>query len=87
MLTGNIQAFRPDKNFGFIRPDESGPDVFFHRSALQADFAAVFEGQQVTYELDEQAERPRAVRVMLRDEGRANGPMGPGTRRAIQTLA
>jgi cold shock protein len=68
MLSGKIQSVRPEKGFGFIRPDDRSTDVFFHRSSLQGDFTALREGQPVTYELDERADRPRATRVLTRDD-------------------
>jgi CspA family cold shock protein len=63
MLTGTIQLLRPDKGFGFIRPLENGPDVFFHRSSVEGEFASLEQGQRVAYDLQEGGERPRAQRV------------------------
>ena len=53
MRYGTIVKYLSDKKFGFIRP-ESGPDIFFHISALDCDDEAQPEievGQPVKYEL------------------------------------
>jgi CspA family cold shock protein len=75
VLRGKIQVLRAEKGFGFIRPDDRGTDVFFHRSAFRGDFAALCEGQSVSYELDPDAERPRATSVRVGDE-RVGRPRG-----------
>jgi len=34
LLTGSIKFFSADKGYGFILPDDSSGDVFFHRHSL-----------------------------------------------------
>ena len=63
MLAGQIQSLVAAKGFGFIKPTAGGADVFFHRSVLDAPFESLTEGQSVKYELDAQADKPRASRV------------------------
>ena len=52
MSTGTVKWFNPTKGFGFIQPDEGGPDAFVHISAVErAGMAGLNEGQKVSYEL------------------------------------
>jgi CspA family cold shock protein len=60
MLEGEIQSLVPEKGFGFIKPAAGGADVFFHVSAIDAPFESLTVGLRVQYELDSQAEKPRA---------------------------
>ena len=69
MATGTIKTMR-DKGFGFITPDDAGPrgqDVFFHRSAVEANgFDLLQEGQRVDFDIEPDPRDPgrmRAVRV------------------------
>ncbi len=60
MEKGQIQSLVAEKGFGFIRPESGGPDVFFHRSAVDAPLDTIAEGQTVQFEIDANAEKPRA---------------------------
>jgi CspA family cold shock protein len=85
MLTGRIQSLHRDKGFGFIRPESSGPDVFFHRSVLEANFDSLSEGEPLEYELDEGGDRPRARRVTAegaRSAGRGRSTSGHDSSRS-----
>ena len=64
MLDGQIQSISQDKGFGFIQPTAGGPDLFFHCSTVDAEFDSLTIGQQVKYEPDESAEKPRAKSVV-----------------------
>jgi CspA family cold shock protein len=56
MATGTVKWFNGAKGFGFIQPDEGGPDVFVHISAVErAGLRGLNEGQKVTYELEKDA--------------------------------
>lgn len=55
-----------DKGFGFIKPDEGGPDIFFHATGLKgADWDAVHEGRQVTFSTVNGEKGLKAVDVVL----------------------
>ncbi|HWK86662.1 MAG TPA: cold-shock protein [Xanthobacteraceae bacterium] len=52
MVTGKVKFFNGQKGFGFIQPDEGGPDVFVHISALErAGIGNLVEGQKVKFEV------------------------------------
>jgi CspA family cold shock protein len=51
MPTGTVKWFNGEKGYGFIQPDQGGPDVFVHISAVeQAGMRSLNEGQKVRYE-------------------------------------
>lgn len=64
MLTGKIRSLNADKGFGFITPATGGADVFFHCSAVDAEFTELKLEQAVQYEQDPAAARPRAKQVL-----------------------
>jgi cold shock protein len=52
MATGTVKWFNSQKGFGFIEPDQGGPDVFVHISAVErSGLGGLNEGQKVSYEL------------------------------------
>lgn len=56
MATGTVKWFNGAKGYGFIQPDEGGPDVFVHISAVErAGLTSLSDGQKVTYEIERDA--------------------------------
>jgi cold shock protein len=52
MATGTVKWFNDAKGYGFITPDDGGPDVFAHFSAIQGNgFKSLKEGQKVSFEV------------------------------------
>lgn len=52
MLYGSVKWFNDAKGFGFIEPEQGGPDVFAHFSAIEMDgFRSLKQGSRVSYEL------------------------------------
>ena len=52
MPTGTVKWFNPTKGYGFIAPEQGGPDVFVHISAVQqVGLATLQENQHISYEL------------------------------------
>ena len=65
MPTGTIARLLIDKGFGFIR-DESGVELFFHRSSVRgAVFELLREGQRVEFVTEESQKGPRAGDIRL----------------------
>ncbi|PPJ45213.1 cold-shock protein [Rhizobium sp. KAs_5_22] len=53
MTTGTVKWFNSTKGFGFIQPDNGGPDVFVHISAVErAGMREIVEGQKIGYEME-----------------------------------
>jgi CRISPR-associated protein (TIGR03986 family) len=70
MQTGTVVRLHRDRSFGFIQPDASGRQVFFHRSAVQGRFESL-DGALVEYQAVDDERGPKAVKVVVR-AGMAN---------------
>ncbi len=64
-MTGSVKWFNESKGFGFISPADGSKDVFVHFSAIQSDsFKTLFEGQNVTFNIEDGAKGPSASNVV-----------------------
>ena len=53
MATGTVKWFNATKGFGFIQPDNGGPDAFVHISAVErAGLPTLNEGDRLEFELE-----------------------------------
>jgi len=50
MANGTVKFFAQDKGFGFITPDNGGPDVFVHISATMPG-TVLQDGLKVSYDV------------------------------------
>ena len=51
MTKGTVKFYNSQKGFGFIAPDNGGPDVFVHATALErAGMRDLHEGQKVSFD-------------------------------------
>lgn len=60
MKTGKVKFFNHEKGFGFIVDDESGEDVFVHKSGLVDN---INENDQVTFDTEQGRRGINAVDV------------------------
>jgi CspA family cold shock protein len=53
MPTGTVKFFNADKGYGFIAPDDGGPDSFVHISAVErSGMATLTRDQRVQFEVE-----------------------------------
>ena len=60
MSTGKVKFFNTEKGYGFIIPDQGGKEVFVHKTGVREP---LWEGDAVTYELEEGPKGMNAVNV------------------------
>jgi cold shock protein len=64
MPTGAVKWFNASKGFGFITPDDGGPDVFAHFSSINGSgYRELADGQKVDFEFEQGPKGPQAKRV------------------------
>lgn len=85
MAGGTVKFFNGAKGFGFITPDDGGSDVFVHISAVErSGLSGLNDGDQVTYELEQDRRSGKLAAVDLQvtgsapasDRGRRPSPAG-----------
>jgi cold shock CspA family protein len=64
MPLGDIISLVEEKGFGFIKPRDGGDDIFFHNSAVRGAYEDLSLGQVAEYEMDTEADKPRAKSVV-----------------------
>ncbi len=64
MSSGIVKSFSAQKGFGFITPDEGGPDIFVHHTSVQAGgFRTLDINARVQFEIAQGARGPQAIMV------------------------
>lgn len=64
MPTGIVKWFNAEKGFGFIAPEDGGPDVFVHYSAIQTQgYRSLEENQRVQFDVQAGPKGPQASNV------------------------
>ena len=60
MKKGKVKFFNNEKGFGFIKDEESGKDVFVHKSNLNG---TIWEDDQVSFDIEDTDRGPSAINV------------------------
>ncbi|NKX52598.1 cold-shock protein [Arthrobacter deserti] len=64
MATGTDKWFNAEKGFGSIAPDDGGPDVFAHFSAITGGgYRSLDEGQKAEFEITQGQKGPQAETI------------------------
>jgi CspA family cold shock protein len=64
MSLGIVNWFSATKGFGFITPDEGGPEIFVHQSALQSTGIRILgERARVAFDIAQGPRGPQAINV------------------------
>jgi CspA family cold shock protein len=68
MTIGTVKFFNDARGFGFIAPDEGGPDVFVHVSAIEkSGMRGLVEGQKVAFDVEPDRRTGKTVATNLQD--------------------
>ncbi|MEX2235433.1 MAG: cold shock domain-containing protein [Cyclobacteriaceae bacterium] len=62
MMQGTVKFFNESKGFGFIKPSDSGEDIFVHSSGL---IDQIRENDKVEYEVEKGKKGLNAVNVKV----------------------
>ncbi|MCC3764267.1 cold-shock protein [Glycomyces sp. TRM65418] len=64
MAQGTVKWFNSDKGFGFIAPDDNGPDIFVHFTAITGNgYRSLEENQRVEFEVEQGQKGPQAANL------------------------
>lgn len=63
-IKGTVKWFNTQKGFGFIQPDQGGPEAFAHFSSIEMEgFKTLRNGDRVVFTLENGPKGPLAARI------------------------
>jgi len=67
MAIGTVKWFNGTKGYGFIAPDNGGPDVFVHVSAVErAGLNELADGQKIAFDEERDPKKGKTSAVNLK---------------------
>jgi CspA family cold shock protein len=64
MATGKVKWFNNKRGYGFIVPEEQGPEVFVHQTAIKGTgYRTLNQGEPVSFDLVVSDKGPKAENV------------------------
>ncbi|MFD6396875.1 cold shock domain-containing protein [Nocardia sp. NPDC060249] len=79
---GKLVSFDGSRGFGFIRPDDGGPDVFVHVNDIGLDEDELRQGRLFEFDVTEGDRGPKAINLT----GVGQPPSAPKTRKSGDRL-
>ena len=74
MPVGTVKFFNESKGFGFIQPEDGGPDSFVHISDLErSGMSTLREGQRVSYDVEDDQRGKKKATNLRAAEGTEQG--------------
>ncbi|MFE3445608.1 cold shock domain-containing protein [Nocardia sp. NPDC059180] len=73
---GKLVSFDSSRGFGFIRPEDGGPDVFVHVNDIGLDEDELRQGRVFEFEITEGDRGPKAVNLAATGGAPAPAPRG-----------
>ena len=63
-IKGTVKWFNTQKGFGFIQPDQGGPEAFAHFSSIEMEgFKTLRDGDRVAFTLENGPKGPLVARI------------------------
>ena len=64
MASGVVKWFNSEKGYGFIAPDDKGPDLFAHYSAISGGgYRSLEEDERVEFDIEQGNRGPQAANI------------------------